>query len=46
MSTAPKYSDDNWFRFGEPSSSDEDDDEIIFDTDCDESLQDSYGEES
>jgi len=45
MGSTPKYSDDNWFRFGEPSSSDEGD-EIIFDTDCDESLQDSYGEES
>jgi len=47
MSNAPKFGYDNFDRFKKLDSDDDyEDDEIMFDPDCDEVDGDDYGEES
>ena len=43
MNSTPKFTDDNWFRFGDPDSEGE---EILFDPDVDETVEDDYSEDS
>jgi hypothetical protein len=43
MNSTPKFTDDNWFRFGDPDS---DGEEILFDPDVDDCIEDDYSEDS